>query len=104
MPILNFKKWPLYAIVPSKSLNRKVSKCHEVYRKKAPSLGFPRFLRNLEFSGILHSKIESFVEIQSKNPSFDVNFVTFSISKNSFNGLHALNYGPKSLQNAKLGI
>ena len=84
----------MYAIVPSKSLNRKVSKCHEVYRKKALSLGFPRFLRYLEFGGTIHSKIQPFVEMLSKNPSFDVNFVAFFVIKNSFNGLHAPNYGP----------
>ena len=40
----------------------------------------------------------------TKDPNFDVNYVTLFVSKNSLNGSHALNHGTKSLQNAKLKI
>ena len=40
----------------------------------------------------------------SKNPNFDVNYMTLFVSKNSFNGSHADEYGLKSLQKAKMGI
>ena len=40
----------------------------------------------------------------SKNPNFDVNYVTLFVSKNSFSGPHAREYGLKSLQKAKKGI
>ena len=39
-----------------------------------------------------------------KISNFDVNYVTFFVSENIFNGSHAHKHGQKSLQNAKLGI
>ena len=40
----------------------------------------------------------------TKNPNFEINYVTLFVSKNSVNGSHADEFGLKSLQKAKMGI